>query len=48
MKKARLSHLMLLIMLCLIPSITTAEYEHSTQIALPDGALARLGKGERK
>lgn len=48
MKNTLLSLLILLFILGLNPSLTPAEYEPSTQIALPDGALARLGKGSVK
>ena len=36
MKKAQLPHLILLIMLCLMTSNTSAEYEHSTQTIVPN------------
>ena len=45
MKNTQLSLLMSLIALSLIASSASSEYEHGTQIALPEGALARLGKG---
>lgn len=38
--------LILLIISSGIPPIGAAEYEAGTQIALPEGALARLGKGD--
>ena len=46
MKTILFSFLTLLIISGLILSIGFAEYEPITQIALPEGALARLGKGQ--
>ena len=43
MKTTPFSLLILLIVSCFVPTIGIAEYEPSTQIALPGGALARLG-----
>ena len=48
MKTTLLFLLILLIISSGIPQISAAEYEAGTQIALPEGALARLGKGNAK
>ena len=45
MKTTLLSVLTFTILSCLMPPFSFAEYEPGTQIALPEGALARLGKG---
>ena len=48
MKTILFSFLTLLIILSILSSIGFTEYEPITQIALPEGAKARLGKGEVK